>query len=362
MSETKIEWTDSTWNPVAGCTRVSAGCDNCYAVVQTRIKAGNSKMKGKYVGLVNPGKNHFNGIARLWEPHLEVPLRDKRPRRYFVNSMSDLFHEELTSDEIARVFDVMARAHWHVFQVLTKRPERAAELASSLPWPPNILMGTSVEDDRVLGRIDALRAIPAAVRFLSCEPLIGPLGRVDLSGIHWCIAGGESGRGARPMKPEWAQEIRDQCVEQGVAFHFKQWGQFDAAGVSVGKKKAGRELDGQEWNQHPAVAGYAAKGTIGLATPPPLTDAEFDRIAHLLPGHAAAAGGRGRDNRAFLDAVRWKAYTLKPWRDLPADHVKWNSLAVRVKRWHRDGKWPAVLGELGDPILARFIATYGGRR
>ncbi|HEX8299618.1 MAG TPA: phage Gp37/Gp68 family protein, partial [Rubricoccaceae bacterium] len=247
MSDTKIEWTDKTWNPVVGCTRVSAGCDNCYAVVQTRIKAANPGMKGKYVGLINEGKRHFNGVVRLWEPHLDVPLKQTKPSRYFVNSMSDLFHERLAFEDIAKVFDVMKRAHWHVFQVLTKRPERASEFASRLPWPPNVLMGTSVEDDRVLDRIDALRAVPAHVRFLSCEPLIGPLGVVDLTGIQWCIVGGESGPGSRIMRPEWARHLRDQCVAQGVAFHFKQFGHFDEKGASVGKGKSGRLLDGREW-------------------------------------------------------------------------------------------------------------------
>ncbi|HEX9952253.1 MAG TPA: DUF5131 family protein [Rubricoccaceae bacterium] len=374
MSKSHIEWTDQSWNPVVGCSLVSPGCANCYAVADTRRWAAYKTHKGKYEGLVRKradGTYHFNGTVRFWEPHLEVPLKQRKPSRYFVNSMSDLFHESLSIDDIARVFDVMRRAHWHVFQVLTKRPHQAAKLAGQLPWPPNVLMGTFGESADVLKRIDDLRAVPAARRFLSCEPLIGPVGKIDLTGIDWVIAGGESGARSkvRPLEVDWIREIRDQCIGAGIAFSFKQFGRLSnnpdpldpTTKENGGATKGGRTLDGMLWDQHPAVAGYAYKEAIGLASPSPLTDAEFHRVAHLLPGHATAAGGRGRDNRAFLEAVRWQAYTLKPWRSLPGDHAKWNTHAVRVKRWHEGGHWPAILAELQDPIVARFIASYAKR-
>lgn len=266
VAETSIEWTDRTWNPVSGCTRVSDGCDLCYAVAMTRRLAGHANTRAKYAGLVNQGKSHFNGVVRTDESVLDEPLRRRQPSRWFVNSMSDLFHDGVPEAFIARVFDVMRRAHWHAFQVLTKRPERAAALAGSLPWPPNVLLGTSVEDHRVLHRIDALRSVPAAVRFLSCEPLIGPLGSVDLRGIHWVIAGGESGpsRRVRPMDIDWVRDIRAQAQSAGVAFHFKQYGKLtnnpDAVDPTAkengGKAKGGRTLDGRTWDEHPAVAGY----------------------------------------------------------------------------------------------------------
>ncbi|HET6427297.1 MAG TPA: phage Gp37/Gp68 family protein [Phycisphaerae bacterium] len=233
----QIEWTGSTWNPVTGCTKISAGCAHCYAErLARRLKAMGQA-------------NYRNGFSvTLHEHALDLPLAWRRPQVIFVNSMSDLFHEDVPADFIERVFDVMQRADRHTFQVLTKRSARLAELAPSLPWPDNVWMGVTVENDDCRHRIDDLRTTPAAVRFLSLEPLLGPLPELDLSRIDWVIVGGESGPGARPMSPQWALDIREQCLQASVPFFFKQWG-------GVNKKKAGRLLDGRTWDQMPAGAG-----------------------------------------------------------------------------------------------------------
>lgn len=238
-----IEWTEATWNPVTGCTVVSPGCAHCYA------KTFAERFRGV------PGHAYEDGFdLQLRRYRLEQPLLWKKPRMIFVNSMSDLFHEEVPVDYIKEVFDVMERAAQHTFQVLTKRAERAAQLARQLAWPENVWMGVSVENQRWTSRIDHLRSIPATTRFLSCEPLLGPLS-LDLRGIDWVIVGGESGPRARPMRIEWARSIRDQCVVARIPFFFKQWGAHDAAGRRVGKKKAGRDLDGEQFNEMPRQAG-----------------------------------------------------------------------------------------------------------
>jgi protein gp37 len=252
-----IEWTEATWNPVTGCTRVSPGCDNCYAVTMSR-RLEHMGVE-KYAGLVNQGKTHFNGRVRLHYDALDLPLRWRKPRKVFVNSMSDLFHEQVPLDFIRRVFDVMAVASAHTFQLLTKRGKRLRELAPDLDWPTNVWMGVSVEHDQVINltgerptdRIDDLRSASAAVRFLSCEPLLGPLPELDLDGIHWVIVGGESGHRARPMRPEWVSDIREQCDRAGVPFFFKQWGAYDEVGRRVGKNRAGRSLDGATYDGFP---------------------------------------------------------------------------------------------------------------
>ena len=232
-----IEWTDATWNPVTGCTKVTAGCDNCYAL----------RFSERFRGV--PGHPFENGFDLTLRPErIGQPLAWRRPRMIFVNSMSDLFHKQVPRQFINSVFDTMEAADWHVFQVLTKRSSLMRDYlkrryAGSSP-PPHIWLGVSVEDGQSQSRINHLRAAPAAVRFLSIEPLIGPIGRVDLGGIHWVIAGGESGPGARPMHIDWAREVRDQCAEQGVAFFFKQWG-------GIRPKTGGRNLDGREWNELP---------------------------------------------------------------------------------------------------------------
>jgi protein gp37 len=236
-----IEWTDATWNPVTGCTKISAGCDNCYA----------ARFAERWRG--TPGHPFEAGFDLTLRPdRLKQPLRWKKPRSIFVNSMSDLFHKDVPTSFVDQVFDVMERSDWHTFQVLTKRASRMNDYLwqrfSELPdfgrLPGHVWFGVSVEDAKVKRRIDVLRTIPASVRFLSVEPLIGPLGALDLSGIHWVIVGGESGPGARPMHPDWVREIRDQCIAQNVPFFFKQWG-------GIRPKSNGRELDGREWNEMP---------------------------------------------------------------------------------------------------------------
>ena len=238
-----IEWTESTWNPVRGCTRVSEGCRFCYA---ERIAA---RFSGEGLAYEGFAKNTKTGPQCTQEvlpvpTLLNEPLKWKKPRHIFVNSMSDLFHEKIELGYIQKVFAVMKKAYWHKFQVLTKRSARLLEYSSALPWSENVWMGVSVEDSRVLGRIDDLRQTKAHIKFLSLEPLIGPLANLDLNGIDWVIVGGESGPGAREMKEEWAIDIRDQCAAKDVHFFFKQWG-------GVRKSKKGRAMDGRTYDEMP---------------------------------------------------------------------------------------------------------------
>lgn len=228
-----IEWTEATWNPVTGCTKISPGCKNCYAErMAKRLKAmGQSRYQ--------------NGFALTLQPDaLDTPLQWKKPRVIFVNSMSDLFHKDVPLDYIKECFDVMARSTQHTFQILTKRADRLAELSGDLPWPKNVWMGTSVESVDYIDRIRSLQTVPAHIRFLSVEPLLGPIPRLPLKGIQWVIVGGESGPGARPMEPSWVTQIRDQCVAKGVPFFFKQWG-------GVQKSRTGRALEGRTWDEMP---------------------------------------------------------------------------------------------------------------
>jgi protein gp37 len=228
-----IEWTEATWNPVTGCDKVSPGCAHCYA----------ERMAKRLHGMGQP--NYARGFELTLQPQmLELPLRWKRPQRIFVNSMSDMFHPDVPLSFIQSAFDVMRRANWHEYQILTKRAERLRELGESLDWAPHIWMGVSVENARFVHRIDHLRATGARVKFLSLEPLLGPLPRLDLRGIHWVIVGGESGPRARPMERSWTVDIRDQCRAAGVAFFFKQWG-------GVFKSRTGRELEGRTWDEMP---------------------------------------------------------------------------------------------------------------
>ncbi len=232
-NSSSIEWTEATWNPLTGCTKLSAGCKNCYA----------DRMAKRLQAMGSP--NYRNGFKiTLHEHMLEVPFKWRKPRKVFVNSMSDLFHPQVPDEFIHKVFDVMLRCPQHQFQVLTKRPERVAQMSDSLPWPSNIWMGTSVEDLRVVSRIDYLRDVGAQVRFLSLEPLLGPLPRLNLLDIHWVIVGGESGPKARPIDEAWVTDLRDQCVEWGIPFFFKQWG-------GRNKKKTGRLLEGRTWDEFP---------------------------------------------------------------------------------------------------------------
>jgi protein gp37 len=229
----RIEWTEATWNPVTGCSKVSPGCAHCYA------EAFAERWRGV------PGHPYEQGFdLRLWPERLQMPLRWHRPRVVFVNSMSDLFHEDVPDEFVADVFDVMVRAKQHTFQILTKRHERLAELAPQLPWPRNVWMGVTIENRRFVHRAESLREVPAAVRFISAEPLLGPLEGLDLAGIDWLIAGGESGPRHRRIDPAWAAELRDRCREEGVAFFFKQWG-------GRRPKSGGRELAGRQWDDMP---------------------------------------------------------------------------------------------------------------
>ncbi len=245
-STSPIEWTQMTWNPVRGCTRVSEGCRNCYA---ERLATRFAGIGGAYEGLsiMTPSGPRWTNKIRLVPEILEQPLRWRQPRLIFVNSMSDLFHPDVPLEFIQRVFDVVERCPQHTFQILTKRSERLRELAPSLNWPANAWMGVSVEDARVTRRISDLQAVPAAVRFLSVEPLIGPIDYLPLEGIHWVIVGGESGPGARPIEPEWVKSIFRQCRTAETAFFFKQWG-------GPRKNRTGRELDGRTYDEMPTSA------------------------------------------------------------------------------------------------------------
>lgn len=244
-----IEWTDSTWNPVTGCTKISPGCKHCYA----------EKFAERWRGI--PGHPYEQGFdLRIWPDRLRLPLEWKVPRTIFVNSMSDLFHEKVPIAFIRRVFAVMKKASWHKFQILTKRADRLAAVAEKIHWPGNVWMGVSVETSEYLWRIDCLRLVPAAIRFLSIEPLLGPIRNLDLNGIHWVIVGGESGPGARPMDPSWVRDIRNQCLYSKVPFFFKQWG-------GTWKKRNGRLLDGRTWDDLPAgrlPSKYKPQSTLSI--------------------------------------------------------------------------------------------------
>jgi len=234
-TNSKIEWTDTTWNPVRGCTKISPGCKHCYA----------ERFAERFRGV--PGHPFEQGFdLRLVPAKIDEPLHWKNPQRIFVNSMTDLFHDQVPLEYIQRVFEVMNQADWHQYQVLTKRAERLEAVADELQWAPHIWMGVSVENNDYLWRVEHLRRAKAHVRFLSIEPLLGPLGTLDLRGIDWVIVGGESGPGARPMNAEWVTDIRNQCVLAGIAFFFKQWG-------GVQKKRHGRELDGRTWDEMPEL-------------------------------------------------------------------------------------------------------------
>lgn len=245
-TNSSIEWTDATWNPVTGCTKVSPGCKHCYAErMSRRLRAMGQR-------------NYVNGFEPTLQPHmLDLPRSWYTPRRIFVNSMSDLFHDQVPDDYIQRVFAAMQSAPWHLYQVLTKRAERLEALDPALNWHPSIWMGVSVENQRYINRIDHLRRTGAAVKFLSLEPLLGPLHDLDLAGIDWVIAGGESGPHARPMAAEWARDVRDQCQRAGVRFFFKQWG-------GVFKKRNGRDLDGRTWDEMPAQDGQRNSSLVSL--------------------------------------------------------------------------------------------------
>lgn len=251
MSSSAIEWTEFTWNPVTGCTKISAGCRFCYAeTMSLRLRSMGQS-------------NYRNGFELTLQPNmLDRPLRLRKPRLIFVNSMSDLFHQRVPYSYVLKVFEVMQEAGQHQFQVLTKRAARLSSMAKDLPWPPNVWMGVSVESEQQLQRVEALANTPAQVKFLSLEPLLGPLPGLGLDGIDWVIVGGESGRTPRPMEPGWVRQIRDRCLGNEVPFFFKQWG-------GRNKKKAGRVLDGRVWDQMPEIlrpdAVASSKGGAAIA-------------------------------------------------------------------------------------------------
>lgn len=243
-----IEWTESTWNPITGCTKISPGCKYCYA----------ERMAERLQAMGQP--NYAKGFQLTLQPHmLELPLRWKKPQTIFVNSMSDLFHEHVPLEYIKSVFDVMSRAHWHRFQVLTKRAQRLEDVSPSLEWTPNLWMGVSVESDGHRERIDHLRRTNAHIKFLSLEPLLGPLPHLDLTRIDWVIVGGESGPKARPMNPAWVIDLRDQCRRAKVPFFFKQWG-------GKNKKQAGRVLERRIWNEMPRSSNRTRHSLIPVET------------------------------------------------------------------------------------------------
>lgn len=233
MADSTIEWTDSTWNPITGCNKISPGCKNCYA----------ERMAKRLKAMGQP--NYENGFKLTLQPHMLLrPLEWKKPRLIFVNSMSDLFHKDVPFSYIHQIFDVMQQANWHQFQILTKRSKRLAELSSQIAWPDNVWMGVSVENQNYAYRIDNLRNTGAKIKFLSMEPLIGPVINMNLENIDWVIVGGESGPRARPIQKNWVINIKDQCKQSNVPFFFKQWG-------GVHKKKNGRTLEGRTWDELP---------------------------------------------------------------------------------------------------------------
>jgi protein gp37 len=267
--ESTIEWTESTWNPVTGCTKISPGCKHCYA----------ETFAERWRGI--PGHPYQQGFdIKLWPVRLSLPLTWKTPRTIFVNSMSDLFHEAVPDSFVDQVFDVMRRASWHNFQLLTKRADRLAEWSRKRyhgtqerpfgrkPWPNNIWAGVSVESQAYVNRIEQLVRVPSAIRFLSVEPLIGPVNVKEslLRRIHWVIVGGESGPKARPMAAQWARDLRDQCISTDIPFFFKQWGVYDSQGQRRSKKASGRVLDGRTWNQMPAI-GLAERNMRSVESP-----------------------------------------------------------------------------------------------
>lgn len=252
-----IEWTSDTWNPTGGCTRVTAGCDNCYAfTLHDRRHAAYGKHQGVYPKTGKPMPKQYArpfSEVQLFPERLEWPLHQKQSKKIFVDSMSDLFHHAIPDDYIRQVFEVMRQADWHIFQILTKRVGRLRRLGPHLQWPENVWIGTSIENDLVTPRANALREVPAYVRFLSCEPLLGPLPSLNLDGIHWIITGGESGQEARPCDPQWVRDVRDRCIERGIGFFHKQWG-------GRTPKAGGRLLDGRTWVEYPRVGSTVPEG------------------------------------------------------------------------------------------------------
>lgn len=255
MADTQIEWTDATWNPVAGCSLASSGCKNCYAMKMARRLDAMGIEKYKGLTQIHNGNITWNGVVKEDNNSLQIPYRWRKPRKIFVNSMSDLFHEGVSDDFILSVWDVMRETPQHNYQILTKRPERMRQIMTERITSilPNVWLGTSVEDNSTAYRIEELRKTPASIRFISFEPLIDSVSKVNLEGIHWAIVGGESGSKARPIKEEWIDEIHDQCDVYGTAFFFKQWGTWGKDNQKRSKKANGREYRGRTWDEMPIL-------------------------------------------------------------------------------------------------------------
>lgn len=252
-TNSSIEWTEATWNPVVGCSIISPGCTNCYAMRMARRLEAMGQPKYAGTTRVSGGRPKWNGVVRVDSDSADLPRTWRTGRMIFVNSMSDLFHEDVPLAFMQRIFSTMRNTPQHTYQILTKRADRLEEISSELNWPSNVWMGVSVENQDFMHRIDSLRRCGAFIKFLSLEPLLGPLQGLNLDDIDWVIAGGESGPGARPLDPQWVRDIRDQCVAANVAFHFKQWG-------GVNKKKTGRTLDGRTWDELPKLTSTIAGG------------------------------------------------------------------------------------------------------
>ena len=253
MDKSQIEWTDATWNPVTGCTVQSAGCTNCYAINMTARLEKMGISKYDHLTRRSGRRTVWNGVVKMHEDALNIPLSWKKPRKIFVNSMSDLFHEGVEESFIEKVWDVMRQTPQHIYQVLTKRPDRMCEITNKFEFPrlTNVWLGTSVENKKVVTRINDLKKSSAAIRFISFEPLIGPVGTLNLSSIDWAIVGGESGHRARIIRKSWIDEIYEQCMQQKVAFFFKQWGTWGSDSKKRSKKQNGRVYRGREWNESP---------------------------------------------------------------------------------------------------------------
>jgi protein gp37 len=303
-----IEWTHATWNPVVGCRMVSSGCAHCSAermakrlaamARATQDRGANPGRTANYLNVVNE-RGKWNGRVFLDYSALEDPVGWRRPRTIFVNSMSDLFYEKIPFDFVKRVFDVMNRCPQHTFQVLTKRPAVAADLSPRLIWGPNIWMGTSVENASVLDRVAFLRRTGAKIKFLSVEPLLGPIPRLPLTGIDWVIVGGESGPGARPMRPEWVRQIRDRCVGLGVAFFFKQWG-------GVNKSRIGRRVDSCCWDEYPDQTAPTRHDSAEVSGKTPSTVTEIRLAMSRADSPKSRCGPiENQDVLAYKNTLAW---------------------------------------------------------
>ena len=324
MKMSKIEWTEKTWNPVVGCRRVSSGCDNCYAIKEAHRKKSVFAHYAEVTDYNDLGVVDWTGRFSVAPDHIfEKPSREKKPVMWFVNSMSDLFGEGVTDETIQRVFSIMAATPHHTYQVLTKRPNRAVKLAPSLPWPSNVWLGVSIEENKFAPRADLLRKIPAAVRFISAEPLLGPLSDLNLDQIDWIIVGGESGRSRnliRPMEAAWARDLRDRAVAARTAFFFKQWGNYDEFGDwHRAKHDAGRTLDGRTWDEMPNQ-----KSVSVAPTPDPYRWSSIDAFKSALAHehHAEASPPKIGDQspRVALREPIWS--TLRKLGPSPADELR----------------------------------------